>query len=172
MRNAITALGIGILTLVTAAPAFAQGIHLPGVDVQIGPAYVPPPPPPRGYYGHGEYGHRYYPRGPYGGGPQRAWQDPRQFGFEVHQRINRIDTHLRNDVQTGIAWPRALGDLQARRVDVEMQLRAASSDGVITWDERERINNNLQQMQGLDEQYRRNPYGGGPPPYDEYRDWR
>jgi len=171
MRNAITALGIGILTLVTGAPAFAQGIHLPGVDVQIGPPdYVPPP--PHGYYGHDGYGHRYYPGGPYGGGPQRSWQDPREFSFQVRQRMNRIDSHLRNDVQIGVAWPRALGELQARRVDVEMNLRAASSDGVITWDERQRINDQLQQMQGLDVQYRRNAYGGGPPPWDEYHDWR
>ena len=163
MRIALASFGMGFLALAAAAPAFSQGIHLPGIDVQVGPGreYVRPPP----VYDGDDVAP------PYGGGPMDVSQDPREFTFHVEQRMNNLGARLRQHVDQGLVNPRALDELQARRDDVERELQSASVDGVITPDEREHIDTDLQQMHALDVRPQHNAYGGGPP-WNTDPDWR
>lgn len=174
MRLALTALALGLTTVVTAAPALADP---PRIHVQFGvvppapPVYVAPaqpvPQPPLYSQSYGQpYGYAqpvYGPQRYRGGGPR--WQDPRFFGMRVHDQMGQISSELNDHVRQGWVQPRALGELNARRNEIENDLRSASMDGVITFDERQHILGDLNEMRSIDDRFRAQnpqPYGGGP----------
>ena len=181
MKTAIAAITMGITSLVSSAAMAGPIFHArvvvrpPVVAVQappqttyVAPTYVAPAPtyvaPAQPVYVAPAPAPTYVAPGyGYGGG---AWQNPQTFGARVRARMDAVESEVRAGVQRGRVMPQALQAVANHRARVEQALAQVSADGVVAMGERREVNDMVERMNGIDEQFRvragfRAGYGAG-----------
>ena len=91
--------------------------------------------------------------------PRDAAQDPAVVAMEIRAEADRAADDLRFDVRQGAVEPTALASLAAGREEVERDLAEASAKGYITPADRAHLEEHVQEIRGLREQFRCSPDG-------------
>jgi hypothetical protein len=89
----------------------------------------------------------------YGYGAAGA-QDPSVVAAEIRAKTERAADDLRFDVRQGVVEVRALASLQADREEIERDLGAAAAKGYLTAEDREHLEQHVQEIRDLRTQFR------------------
>jgi hypothetical protein len=89
----------------------------------------------------------------YGYGAADA-HDPSVVEAEIRAKMERAADDLRFDVRQGVVEVRALASLQADREEIERDLGAAAAKGYLTAEDREHLEQHVQEIRDLRAQFR------------------
>jgi len=81
-------------------------------------------------------------------------QNPAVVAAEIRAQMEQADRDLRFDVRRGLVEPRALASLAADRREIERDLRATSAKGYITAQDRQHLDEHVQEIRDLRSQFR------------------
>lgn len=84
------------------------------------------------------------------------------FAARVNARLDRAERALREDIRDGDLPPEALEAFLARRRQLAQTIQRYSDDGLISYEERARVEDAIDDLEDFENHYRGRAIGGGP----------